>query len=48
MVIDIMLDMVLDNLLYKGEELKADLILFGHTHVPHYIGRIWYNNNESW
>ena len=23
----------IDNLLYKGEEVKADLILFGHTHV---------------
>lgn len=23
-----------DNLLYRGEELNADLILFGHTHVP--------------
>lgn len=23
-----------DNLFYKGEELDADLILFGHTHVP--------------
>lgn len=22
-----------DNLLYKGEEIKADLVLFGHTHV---------------
>ena len=24
----------IDNLLYKGEELEADLILFGHTQVP--------------
>lgn len=24
----------IDNLIYKGEELEADLILFGHTHVP--------------
>ena len=23
-----------DNLIYKGMELNADLILFGHTHVP--------------
>jgi len=23
-----------DNLLYRGEELNADIILFGHTHVP--------------
>ncbi len=23
-----------DNLLYKGEELNVDIILFGHTHVP--------------
>ncbi len=24
----------LDNLMYKGEELGANIILFGHTHVP--------------
>lgn len=24
----------LDNLLYKSEELDADLLLYGHTHVP--------------
>ncbi len=24
----------LDNLMYKGEEVGADIILFGHTHVP--------------
>ena len=23
-----------DNLLYKGQELNADIILFGHTHIP--------------
>lgn len=23
-----------DNILYRGEELNADIILFGHTHVP--------------
>ncbi|CCQ95955.1 Phosphodiesterase family protein [[Clostridium] ultunense Esp] len=27
----------IDNLLYKGEEVKADLILFGHTHVSTFI-----------
>lgn len=24
----------LNNLWYRGEEVKADLVLFGHTHVP--------------
>lgn len=24
----------IDNLLYKCEELKADIALFGHTHIP--------------
>lgn len=23
-----------DNLMYKGQEVNADIILFGHTHVP--------------
>ena len=27
----------LDNLIYKGEEVNADLILYGHTHVPIFI-----------
>lgn len=24
----------LDNLIYKGRELGADIVLFGHTHIP--------------
>jgi len=24
----------LDNLMYKGEEVNADIVLYGHTHVP--------------
>ena len=24
----------LNNLVYKGQEINADLILFGHTHIP--------------
>lgn len=24
----------LDTIMYRGEELKADVILFGHTHIP--------------
>lgn len=24
----------LNNLWYRGEEVKADLVLFGHTHIP--------------
>lgn len=24
----------LDNIIYKGQELGADIVLFGHTHVP--------------
>mgnify|MGYP001316294035 FL=1 len=23
-----------DNLMYKGQEVNADIVLFGHTHVP--------------
>lgn len=26
-----------DNLLYRGEELQADIILFGHTHVSTFV-----------
>lgn len=35
-----------DNLSYKGQEVEADLILFGHTHIPIIIedkGRIIMN-----
>ncbi|MCD5410795.1 MAG: metallophosphoesterase [Clostridiales bacterium] len=26
----------LDNLYYRAQELKADVVIFGHTHIPYY------------
>lgn len=27
-------DYTLDNIIYKAKEVKADIVLFGHTHIP--------------
>ncbi|KAB3529615.1 metallophosphoesterase [Alkaliphilus pronyensis] len=27
----------LNNIFYKGKEINADVVIFGHTHVPYYI-----------
>ena len=39
----------LNSLFYRGQELGADLVLFGHTHVPvcEKINDIWFINPGS-